>query len=294
MKNILSPLLFGIILSVILCIFVSETEKETPIPFKELEFVSVYDHEKGEVISMGAQEYVLKCLAREMPATFEMEALKAQAVAIRSYLSCKKGQEKHDGAMVCTDFNCCAAFLHDLSSLSKENQERLRNAVLETKGQILMYDKMPANAVFHAISAGKTQNSKDVWSADLPYLRSVVSDVDKTIENYESTATFSKGEIKDIFSVDNAEISEIKKTDAGYVKSLKIGGHEFTGTDVRKKLNLRSTAFDVSINGENVTFNVKGYGHGVGMSQWGANEYAKKGLNYKEILLHYYKGCYIA
>lgn len=289
MKNIL----VGIILSVILCLCVPEIKKDTPKPFQEKEFVSVYDHEKGEIISMGVQEYVLKCLAKEMPATFEMEALKAQAVAIRSYVACKMNSEKHDGAMVCTDFNCCMAFLHDLSSLSEENQERLRKAVLETDGEILMYDKMPANAVFHAISAGKTENSKDVWSADLPYLRSVVSDVDKTIENYESTAIFSKGVIKDIFSVDTAEISEIKKTDAGYVKSLKIGGQIFSGTEIRKNLNLRSTAFDVSENGNDVIFNVKGYGHGVGMSQWGANEYAKKGLNYKEILEHYYKGCYL-
>lgn len=293
MKNILTPILFGIILSAIMCLFIPEIKKDTPTPFKELEFVSVYDHEKGEVISMGAEEYVLKCLAKEMPASFEMEALKAQAVAIRSYLSCKKSQEKHDGAIVCTDFNCCAAFLHDLSSLSKENQERLRKAVLETKGQILMYDKKPANAVFHAISAGKTQNSKDVWSADLPYLRSVISDVDETIEKFHSTATFNKQEIMKTFSVDNAEIYEIKRTNAGYVKSAKIGGQIFSGEEIRKNLNLRSAAFDVLENGNDVIFNVKGYGHGVGMSQWGANEYAKKGLSYKQILEHYYKGCYL-
>ncbi|MBR4030323.1 MAG: stage II sporulation protein D [Clostridia bacterium] len=291
MKNILTPIVFSIILSVILCLCVPETRKDSPIPFKELEFVSVYDHEKGVVITMGVEEYVLKCLAKEMPATFEMEALKAQAVAIRSYLSCKKEQEKHDGAMVCTDFNCCAAFLRDLSSLNKENQERLRNAVLETKGQILMFDGYPANTVFHAISAGKTENAKDVWGTDLPYLRSVVSDVDKSIEKYESSATFTKENIKEIFSVNNAEISGIERTDAGYVKLLKIGGQIFSGAEIRKRLNLRSTAFDVTAVGEDIIFNVKGYGHGVGMSQWGANEYAKKGFSYKQILEHYYSGC---
>lgn len=294
MKNILTPILFSIILSVILCLYVPETKKDAPEPFKELEFVSVYDHEKGEIISMGVEEYVLKCLAKEMPPSFEMEALKAQAVAIRSYLSCKKGHEKHDGALVCTDFNCCAAFLHDLSSLGEKNETKLRTAVLQTKGQILMFDGLPANTVFHAISAGKTENAKDVWGTDLPYLRSVLSDVDKSIEKYESSATFSKDQVKEIFLVSNAQISEIERTDAGYVKHLKIGGIKFSGTEVRNKLNLRSTAFFVSCNEKDVVFKVHGYGHGVGMSQWGANEYAKKGFSYKEILEHYYSGCYLS
>ncbi len=289
MKNTCFSALFCVLIVILLflSIPVRKMQENPPVPPK---YITLLYHESGEVSKIALDEYVLKCLTKEMPASFETEALKAQAVAIRTNALYLDQNRKHDNATVCTDFGCCAAFLDDLTVLSKENISKLKGAVSSTTGQILLYENKPINAVFHAISAGKTANSEDIWNKKVPYLRSVDSPVDKNVKKFETKCTFSWNELLDIFSIKEKSVSNIIRTDSGYVKSVSIGGKVFTGAEIRKRLNLRSTAFSITEHENGVEFKVSGYGHGVGMSQWGANEYAKQGKGYDEILRHYYKG----
>ena len=288
MKIISISTLFIVLVIAVLIFMMPVQKKEAPPIYKK--DITLLHHENGEVTKINIDEYVLKSLAQEMPASFETEALKAQAVAIRTNALYLEQNRKHDDATVCTDFNCCAAYLDDLSTLSKESRARLENAVSSTAGQILLYDGKPINAVFHAISAGKTANSEDVWKKEIPYLKSADSSVDKEVKGFKTRCTFSWNELYNIFSVKEKSISDIKRAESGYVKSVSIGGKVFSGAEVRSKLNLRSTAFSITSENDKVDFVVWGYGHGVGMSQWGANEYAKQGKKYDEILRHYYRG----
>ncbi len=289
MKNASLSALFCILLIISLFLLIPVRKREQPPP-AITEYITLLHHESGKVSKIAIDEYVLKCLAKEMPASFETEALKAQAVAIRTNALYLEQNRKHDNATVCTDFGCCAAFLDDLTALSEENISKLKGAVSSTTGQILLYENKPINAVFHAISAGKTANSEDIWNKKVPYLRSADSSLDKNVKKFETKCMFSWNELFDIFSVEKKSISNIIRADSGYVKSVSIGGKVFSGAEIRKKLNLRSTAFIITEQENAVEFKVSGYGHGVGMSQWGANEYAKQGKRYDEILRHYYKG----
>lgn len=289
MKNTTLSALFCVLVITILFLLIPVRKKQKNPPVNP-EYITLLYHESGKVCRIALDEYVLKCLAKEMPASFEAEALKAQAVAIRTNALYLDQNKKHDNATVCTDFGCCAAYLDDLTSLSEENVMKLKTAVSLTTGQILLYENKPINAVFHAISAGKTANSEDIWNKKVPYLKSVDSSVDRYIKNFERRYMFSWNDLFDIFLIDKKNISNIIRADSLYVKSVNIGGKIFSGAEVRKKLNLRSTAFSVTEQENGLEFIVSGYGHGVGMSQWGANEYAKQGKTYDEILSHYYKG----
>lgn len=260
----------------------SPPENEIKIPGT----VSVYNHITGEISQMKLKEYTARCVAGEMPASFHFEALKAQAVAVRSYTLSKKPSEEHKGALVCTDFNHCMAFL--------QNDEKLLpvflNASEETEGQVLVFDGKIANTVFHAMSSGRTENAKDVWGGNVPYLVSVDCKSDRNEENYKTVKEFAWEEIYKLLEICQKEIGKPEKTKNGMVKSVKIGEKIFTGTEVRKLLSLRSSSFDLEKTKDGVRFTCYGYGHGVGMSQYGADEFARSGMDYKEILQHFYKG----
>ena len=254
--------------------------------------VSVYDTESDTVISMPLEEYVLKVLSKEMPASFEKEALKAQAVAIRTY-TLKKSEtvdEKHKGASVCTDSNHCMAFVKD--EIEEKYKDKLSGAVKETQGQALMYNNEYASTVFHAISSGKTESSEDIWGGKVPYLVSVESSEDVNVSGYETSVTVSYNDLitklkaKDFDKV----IGEEKRTDAGTVTSIILCEKEYTGRKIRELFNLRSANFKLEEKEGEYVFTVYGYGHGVGMSQYGANNYAKAGHSYEDILNHYYPG----
>jgi len=260
----------------------------------------------GEVINMPSEQYVLGVVCGEMPSDFEEEALKAQAVAARTYMYYKMEQgDKHENADICTDSTCCCAYYSydELYNLKGEEwinsgYEKIKRSVAATAGEIITYENKPVLAVFHsAAGGGRTENSEDVWASALPYLRSVETEGESEKSNYVTTVTFDidefKKRVKNKYS--NADfggnpIGEIKYTDGGAVDYICVYGINIRGTEMRSMFGLKSACFDVTEQDRRITFTVTGSGHGVGMSQYGANYMAKQGKSYKDILNFYYSG----
>jgi stage II sporulation protein D len=281
--------------------------------------LKVYIKDKGTVEEMPLEEYIKGVVAAEMPVDFEPEALKAQAVAARTYAygRMKKiytpSDDIHAGAHICTDSGHCQAWIKKEDALNKwesskasDNWKKIEKAVLDTEGQILLYENSVVNPVFHSNSGGMTENSEDVWEGTVvPYLKSVVSEGEEASAGYEVETEFTKEDIvqklkaqypdikvgkEDLFD----EMEVLERTDAGRVKSIKIGDKTLKGTEFRSLLGLRSTNFIIEdVDDSKLKITTKGYGHGVGMSQWGANHRAKQGDDYEEILKYYYQGVYI-
>ncbi len=263
-------------------------------------------NQDNNISSMELEKYLVGVVAAEMPPSFEDEALKAQAVAARTYILNKQGKDnvKHPDADVCTDSSHCKAYISDSEAKKKWGDEwngvyspKITSAVSETFGEIVTYNEEPIIAVFHSTSTGKTENSEDVWQSETPYLKSVESPGEELSPRYKSQAEFSIDEFKNKitelnknvnFGLDKASwIKNYEYTEGGSVKSVTIGGCKFSGTDIRSKFSLRSADFNISVS-DKVIFYVTGNGHGVGMSQYGANYQASLGKSYKDILLKYY------
>ena len=265
--------------------------------------------EEGSVTVMPMDQYLRGVLAAEMPASFEPEALKAQAVAARTYTlyRIQNGCSAHPEADVCTDSLCCAAYIGEAAAAAAwgENAsaywEKITEAVAETDGMVALYNGTLIDTVFHSSSAGRTEAAVNVWGKDLPYLQSVESpETDATVPNYYSRVEVSVSRFKEAFLAEypNADLSASlsgwfkneTRSEAGYVISLDIGGVTVSGPAVRSLFSLRSADFRVDTEDGSVVFYVTGYGHGVGMSQYGANVLASRGENYVEILEWYYTG----
>lgn len=262
------------------------------------------------VEEMTLSSYLPGVVRGEMPPTFEVEALKAQAVAERTFaLRQIRSQNKdaHPDADVCTDPNCCSAWLGEESVRARwgasfeEWEARIDQAVQATDGQILLYDGAPILAVFHSSSGGTTASSGDVWTSDLPYLKSVESpESADTVPNYYSVVTVSADTFRETiraacpqadFSADAASwVGAVTNNASGRVEQAQIGGVTISGTALRQLFSLRSACFTISYEPPSFLFRVTGYGHGVGMSQYGANELARQGKTWEEILLWYYTG----
>ena len=265
---------------------------------------------EGKAVEMSVEEYLQGVLRGEMPAAFHMEALKAQTVAERTYLYYQMAagaKGSHPQADVCTDPACCTAYLTEEAAREKwgadfeECNEKILEAVSATDGQVMYYGGEPIMAVFHSSSAGVTATSGEVWTADLPYLVSVESpESADTVPNYYSVNTFTAAEFREKFSVaypaakwgDKTKdwVSDVVRTDTGRVESATVGGVEVSGQDLRRIFSLRSTSFTIEAGEGDITFRVTGYGHGVGMSQYGANTLAQEGKTWREILQWYYTG----
>ena len=266
---------------------------------EENEFMlKILDPKENKIFELPLEEYVWRVAAMEVPISFNDEAIKAQIVAARTYALRNIYENNHNNvADVCTDYNHCMAFLLTGEEENKLGLDftlhckRLKNLASQTKNQILTYENKPILAAFHATSSGLTEKSSDVWQTQLPYLINVDSSLDRNVTGYETTVCFEEDELKNIFKIESMPVLEIKThTSAGSVKTVSVNGKSYSGTEIRKLLNLRSNNFWVEKDNDVYIFHVKGYGHGVGMSQTGANEYAKSGLTYKEILLKYYPG----
>ncbi len=269
--------------------------------------VSLSRNEKTENLSL--EEYIIGVVAAEMPASFPEEALKAQAVAARTYTMKKLSGEfapEHNGAALCDNPAHCKAYKPIAESAAAwknsadEYTQKIKKAVADTDGEILLYEGEPITAVFHSTSSGKTESSKDVWGGDVPYLVSVESRGEESSPNYEKVKKYSPDEFKKIFLTkfpdavfdSNPEnwVTNISRSDAGGVKSVSIAGVSLKGSDVRALFELNSTNFTILyLNGE-MEIRTFGYGHGVGMSQYGAKYLAANGSNYEEILKTYYIG----
>ena len=263
-----------------------------------------------EVVTMDMGTYLVGVVRSEMPAVFEVEALKAQAVAARTYTLYKMengGSANHPQADTCDNINCCKAYMD--AATASENwgesaqiyEEKIRDAVRSTDGQCILYEGLPILAVFHSSSAGATLDAAAVWSESLPYLVSVSSPEDsETVPGYYSSATFPIAVLRSLLQTElpEADLSSaptdwftgIRQTPSGAVTELVVGGVKVTGNRLRTILGLRSPSFTISFEDGNVTFSVIGYGHGVGMSQYGANVLASSGMDYREILAWYYTG----
>ncbi len=236
----------------------------------------------GQLRQMDMETYLAGVLRAEMPASFQLEALKAQAVAARTYMLYKEA---------------APGWGQDAQTF----EEKIRQAVAETDGECVLYQGQPVLAVFHSSSAGVTQDASAVWSGSMPYLQSVQTpESSETVPNYHSTASFSAAELKGILqdALPEANLTgrasnwftNIQQQPSGIVTSLAVGGVTVSGARLRSILDLRSACFTISFDGDTVTFSVTGYGHGVGMSQYGANVLAAGGMNYRDILAWYYTG----
>ncbi len=255
----------------------------------------------GQIINVPIEEYVIGVVAGEVPASFNIEALKAQAVASRTYALNHAKNSKNDYDVTDSTQNQVYISYDDMKKKWKDNYEKnllkVKNAVLSTKGEVVLYQNNLIDALFFSTSNGYTENSENVFSSSKPYLVSVSSSWDKTESPvFNSKSEVSKSEF--LFNLglekkDNIIIENIKKTNTGRVISLSINGKNFKSNEIKKIFNLKSTSFDIEVLQEKVVFNVSGYGHGVGMSQYGANGMAKDGYNYKDILKHYYQNCEI-
>ncbi|MBQ8004137.1 MAG: stage II sporulation protein D [Oscillospiraceae bacterium] len=271
--------------------------------------ITVKLNHNGSIEELPLNEYLAGVVASEMPALFPEEALKAQAVAARTYTMKKIAAPpaaEHNGAAVCSNPAHCKAYAPlsetaaGWSSDAEEYTNKITRAVSETDGEILLYDGEPITAVFHSTSSGKTENASDVWGGNVPYLVSVKSPGEDSSPRYEDEKTLSPDEFKNIFSKKypdakydtNPEnwITSISRSDAGGVKSLSVAGITVKGSDVRSLFGLNSTNFTVSYTDGTVKIKTRGYGHGVGMSQYGARAMALEGKSYDEILMSYYSG----
>ena len=260
----------------------------------------------GEICKLPLQDYLVGVLAGEMPASFEPEALKAQAVAARTYtLYCGSGP-KHPGADVCSDPGCCQAWRDD-DSLRRDWGEayeqrigKLRAAVDATAGEYLSYEGAPVFAAFHASSAGATEDCGEVWNPR-PYLVSVPSPESAAeVPHYVSRLLCAPLDFRDTLLAARPEadlsgepsdwLGPVEHDASGRVATLTLGGVRLKGTELRKLFGLRSTAFTLALTDEGFCFTVTGSGHGVGMSQYGAEVMARNGADYRAILAHYYPG----
>ena len=245
---------------------------------------------------MGLDEYLQRVLLGEMPASFAQEAMNAQAVAARTYTAKAMSGGKHGGKL-CTDSTCCQAFCDDesFSALPAEARQKAADAVRETDALVLTYEGTLIEATFFSCSGGRTEDAVAVWGTDYPYLRSVESPGEE-MAGYDRDSVFFSGQALEAALDITLEgdpagwAGDTVRTKGGGVNTMELGGKRFTGVYLRKALGLRSTAFTVTPEDGGLRFDTRGYGHRVGMSQYGADAMASAGADFREILSHYYPG----
>ena len=286
-----------------------EQEVETTIyDYQKYKTIKLFHSGSGQIEELPIDEYLYGVVSSEMPANYEVEALKAQAIVARTYTiyQIMNNSGKHPGADICDNSSCCQAWISKDERLSKwapeeaeSNWNKIVDAVNSTSGRIITYQNKPINAFFHSNSGGKTESSLNIWGGiDYPYLKSVETAGEEGYTQYSSEAKFTKEELLNKlkekyedceidYSQENC-IQILEYTTSGRVKTIKFGNKEIAGTEARTILGLRSTNFTFTISGDEIIFSVIGYGHGVGMSQTGADALAKSGSNCEEIIKHFY------
>ena len=264
----------------------------------------------GTVVQTDMETYLRQVVAAEMPASFEPEALKAQACAARTYtVRLQNRGGKHDNADVCTDSKCCQAYISPADAELKwgvqvgEFSAKIARAVADTDGLGVLYAGEPIEAVFFSSAPGKTTDAVAVWGNSVDYLKSVDSPEGDEVPNYRTEVVLSAEEVKNriLTAYPGADLSgkpadwfsKIYTGESGAVTSVLVGGVTLTGNQVRGALGLRSPAFTVTFDGADFVFSVTGYGHGVGMSQYGANKMAAEGADFRAILEWYYSGAQV-
>jgi stage II sporulation protein D len=288
---------------------VSWTPNSTKKTVKPIDFsVRVFRVETGKIEAVPLEEYVVGVVSGEMPAEFEMEALKAQALAARTYIALRIAQKNFSD--VPKDAHVTDTVKHQVYLDEKQKRERwgsayawkesrIRQAVEETMGQVLTYEGQPINAMFFSTSNGYTENSEEYWGQKIPYLRSVKVPWDTVAPRYQETVTMTLDQFEKKLKTNIAQPATtgngswqkvLARTTGQRVKEVKIGDKTYTGRKVRELLGLNSSHFSLSMEGQKVIIRTLGYGHGVGMSQWGANGMAKEGKTAEQIVTYFYKG----
>ena len=278
----------------------SATQAAFSVVEEEHVFIPVTVLLENQTVVMDLENYLTGVVLAEMPAEFETEALKAQAIAARTYAwKLTNASGKHPNGAVCTDPACCQGYICAEAYLTKtqnaDNLIRVREAVRETEGIILTFQGQPIEATFFSCSGGYTEDAEAVWGREYPYLTAKESPGEETAYCFSSTKTMSAAELEEILHVSLTGEPENWfrdwiYTDSGGVYSVCVGDRRFSGTELRRKLDLKSTMFTVQICDGQISFEVKGFGHRVGLSQYGANALAEKGMSCEEILLYYYDG----
>lgn len=277
--------------------------------YSEYSEIKLLHKDTDEVEEVKLDDYIACVVSAEMPVSYELEALKAQAIVARTYTIYKiTTSKKHDNADICDKSTCCQAWISKENRLKRwkesdaqNNWNKIIRAVNETAGKIVTYNNKPINAFFHANSGGKTEIPFYVWGGSgYPYLQVVETSGEDAYSQYSSEAEFTKKELEkkirekhSDFEIDLEENDciEIKERDSSNrVVTVKIGNLNLSGVETRTLLGLRSANFTVDISNNKVNFKVIGYGHGVGMSQTGADALAKQGKNCEEIIKHFYSG----
>ena len=281
----------------------SETTEKSEETETENSTVKVMNASSKNITEMSLEDYLIGVVAAEINPAYHEEAIKAQVVAAHTKLEYTKLHSTPENAHITDSSASHQGYLNEEQQKEKwgENYntyyEKIKKCVEEVINVIIVYDNEPINAVFHAISNGLTENATDVWGGEYPYLVSVQSVGDKLSPAYKSEVTVTSDDFKKKVTENGAKLGDepskwvekITNTDTGMVKEIIIGGKSFKGTEIRTLFDLKSSTFAVKYTDENFIFTVCGYGHGVGMSQYGANYMAQQGLNYEQILEHYYQ-----
>lgn len=277
------------------------------------EYISVMSSSTGEIEKIRLREYVIGSVAAEMDALSHTQALRAQAVACYTYAKRMREQSEKSissyfsRADITDDPSAHQGYINEKQRKEKwgekydEYEAKIEAAVDEVFGVYVAYDGETALTAYHAISAGKTQCAKNMWGSEYPYLSSVTSDGDKLSPDYITQASFTESEFRKLAAECGAEavgeaeewVEETTKNNDGYTAFVRICGEDIEAEDIRKAFSLRSMCFDIEFDGECFIFTCKGYGHGVGMSQYGADYMARQGSDWREILMHYYPGAEI-
>ena len=297
MKNKLL-LVVALVLTVILIIEINLPKKEKKFlnESKNQEKIKVKDTTTGLIETKDLENYVIGVVAAEMPASFSIEALKAQAIASRSYAYYKMKKSNGNYDIISDISNQAYITEEEMKEKWQENYEiyykKIKEAVDTTKNEIMTYNDEVIEAFYFAMSNGYTEDVLSVFNEDLPYLKSVESKWDnETLNNYIVNTQLSTEEFIQKLGINSKDvvINNQIYDDTGRTKEITINSTIFKGTEFRKLLNLRSTDFQISLKDNIVNITTKGYGHGVGMSQYGANGMAKEGFDCYTILKYYYK-----
>ena len=302
MKKIMIFIILLIFIPFFIVLIYNKNYKEIELNYITTRYIRVKRLNTNNIETIPLEEYIVGVLAGEMPINFDIEALKAQAVASRSY-ALKRIEYNKDKEYDVVDSILNQVYL-DNEYLKKawgnnyvKNINKLRKAVNATIDEYLSYNSLVVDALFFSTSNGYTEDSQAVFNFECDYLKSVESPWDSEVSSaYLTNKTLSLKEFYQKLNLPynkNLNVEILKRSSTNRILLLKINNQEFKGTDLYSKLSLRSTDFTITLLGDNVKITTKGYGHGVGMSQYGALGMAKKGYTYQEILKHYYKNTFI-
>ena len=304
MAFVMGVLLPGLIFSVSEK-FISRGEREPQIESVVAATEPVQNSDVTVLMSDGQAQldmhtYLTGVLLAEMPVDFSEEALKAQAVVSRTYALRRNSLgNKHPQGAVCTESSCCQAYRAIEDFLAKggteEMLQKVSQAVELTDNQVLTYNGDLIEATYFSCSGGRTEDALAVWGTDIPYLQAVDSPGEESATHFVDTAEFTTAEFVSLLGISpqvfaSAWLGAVTYTDGGGVDTMVIGGKLFSGTEIRQKLGLRSTVFSMYATADKIYISTRGFGHRVGMSQYGAEAMAVRGSDYQEILSHYYPG----